>query len=247
MPAIIATKSLGKIIERKEGARAILKDVNFNMQAGEFLCIMGPSGSGKTTLLQLLAGLEEPSVGEVLYEGRSFAGMSDLERTLHRRNAIAQVFQFFNLMPNLSLRENVGLPLAIAGNDPDKERGQIDALIDRLGLSARSEALPHELSGGEMQRTSIARALAGRQALMLCDEPTGNLSQQSGAEIMQTLRDLCDHDGKSVLLVTHNPRDAAFADRILFLVDGEMSTTLTVTQPDGDVSLVHAALQKLAI
>jgi putative ABC transport system ATP-binding protein len=155
------------------------------------------------------------------------------------------VFQFFNLLSNLSVEENVALPLAIAGRRDRAALGAVPALLARFGIAARARALPHQLSGGEMQRTSIARALAGAQPLLLCDEPTGNLSQQAGLEVMRALREVCERDGRTILLVTHNPRDATFADEVRFLLDGRIADTV-LRRPLG-IEDVHAALAKLAI
>jgi putative ABC transport system ATP-binding protein len=208
---------------------------------------MGPSGSGKTTLLHLLSGLDSPSGGSVELAGKNLKQLSEGERTLLRRATIGYVFQFFNLMPNLSVLENVGLPLAIQGQRPEAHDGELRELLRRFGLESKHASFPHQLSGGEMQRTSIARALAGGQPLLLCDEPTGNLSQKAGLEVMQTLRRVCDQDGKSVLLVTHNPRDATFADRVLFLVDGELDAERGLRGPNLTVEQVHEALAALHI
>jgi putative ABC transport system ATP-binding protein len=224
-----------------------LRGVTFSVERSEFVCIMGPSGSGKSTLLHLLSGLDEPSAGHVHLAGSDLARTGQEERTLLRRATIGYVFQFFNLLPNLTVEENIGLPIAIAGGHPEHDRAKIDALLDRLGITARKNAFPHQLSGGEMQRVSIARALAGGQPLLLCDEPTGNLSQKAGLEVMQILRRCADEDRRAVLLVTHNPRDAAFADRVLFLVDGELAPEPVLRGPSIQVESVHAALATLHI
>jgi putative ABC transport system ATP-binding protein len=208
---------------------------------------MGPSGSGKTTLLHLISGLDRPSAGKVELGGDDLDVLTEAQRTLKRRNTVGYVFQFFNLLPNLSVIENVGLPLAIAGREPDAESAQLEALLDRLGIGAKKRSFPHQLSGGEMQRVSIARALAGGQPLLLADEPTGNLSQKAGAEVMTLLRRCADEDHRTVLLVTHNPRDAAFADRVLFLVDGEIARDPVLRGPSIRVEDVHAALATLKI
>jgi putative ABC transport system ATP-binding protein len=173
--------------------------------------------------------------------------LSDERRTLARREQVGYVFQFFNLLPNFTVRENVGLPLAIRGENPERSRERIDALLARLGLAHKAEAFPHELSGGEMQRSSIARALIGGQQLLLCDEPTGNLSQKAGSEVMQLLRECVDKEGRSVLLVTHNPRDAAWADRVLFLVDGLIDERVQLKGPHSDLEPIHKALAALGI
>jgi len=226
---------------------AILRGVSFAVAPGEFTCIMGPSGSGKSTLLHLLSGLDQPSAGRIALRGRDMAKLSEHERTLERRGALGYVFQFFNLLPNLTVLQNVGLPLAIAGAHPEHDEGRLIGLLEKLGLASRRNAFPHELSGGEMQRASIARALAGGQPLLLADEPTGNLSQKAGLAVMHILRRLVDADGRSVLLVTHNPRDATFADRVLFLVDGELARDAELRGPGIHVDRVHEALAALAI
>ena len=248
MSAAVEADDVYKFHEQESGERsAILRGVSFRVDPGEFVCIMGPSGSGKSTLLHILSGLDAPSAGTARLGGTDLAGLGPEGRTLARRDSIGFVFQFFNLLPNLTVYENVGLPIAIAGGRPEDARARIDPLLDRLGITARREAFPHQLSGGEMQRVSIARALAGGQPLLLCDEPTGNLSQKAGLEVMRILRGCADEDGRAVLLVTHNPRDAAFADRVLFLVDGALATDPVLRGPDIEVEAVHAALAALHI
>jgi putative ABC transport system ATP-binding protein len=231
-----------------EGSQTpVLRGVALRMAPREFVCVMGPSGSGKSSLLHLLSGLDLPSGGEVQLGGLDLKMLSDERRTLARREQVGYVFQFFNLLPNFTVRENVGLPLAIRGENPERSRERIDALLARLGLAHKAEAFPHELSGGEMQRSSIARALIGGQQLLLCDEPTGNLSQKAGSEVMQLLRECVDKEGRSVLLVTHNPRDAAWADRVLFLVDGLIDERVQLKGPHSDLEPIHKALAALGI
>ena len=231
-----------------DGAKVpVLRGVTLDVASGEFVCVMGPSGSGKTTLLHLISGLDQPSGGRVELGGEDLGRMSEAQRTKKRRETVGYVFQFFNLLPNLDVMENVGLPLAIAGKNPDQEAERLDAILRKLGIGAKKKSLPHQLSGGEMQRVSIARALAGGQPLLLADEPTGNLSQKAGAGVMEILRRCADEDGRTVLLVTHNPRDAAFADRVLFLVDGELAKEPVLRGPSIPVEDVHAALAALRI
>jgi len=244
---LVETRGLYRFQQQDGQKIAILRGVDLAVGEQEFVCVMGPSGSGKSTLLHLLSGLDEPSAGKVLLNGQDLSELSVEQRTQQRRKAIGYVFQFFNLLPSLSVLENVGLPLSIAGGHPERERARIEALLERLGLANRAEALPHQLSGGEMQRTSLARALVGGQKLILADEPTGNLSQKAGLEVMQLLRRAVDEDKRAVLLVTHNPRDACFADRVLFLVDGEIVKEPVLKGPGLKVESVHAALAKLAI
>jgi putative ABC transport system ATP-binding protein len=243
----VAVEGLFHFVGPAKRRLPVLEDVSFELAAGEFLCIMGPSGSGKSTLLHLIAGLDRPEAGQLWLAGVELAERSGPERTRLRRDGIGYVFQFFNLLPNLTVLENVGLPLAIRGLDAAAQRERCQGLLDRFGVGDRAGAFPHELSGGEMQRVSIARALAGDQPLLVCDEPTGNLSQQAGQEIMRTLRQVCDEDGRSVLLVTHNPRDASFADRVVFLVDGHLAEGVELRGPDLPIEAVHQALEDLGI
>jgi putative ABC transport system ATP-binding protein len=206
---------------------------------------MGPSGSGKSTLLHLVSGLDQPDAGHVVLGGARLDELDERRRTLARRRTVGHVFQFFNLLPDLTVYENVALPIQIAGARVDAAR--VRDVLGRLGLSGREQARPHELSGGEMQRASIARALLGDQPLLLCDEPTGNLSQKAGLEVMELLRRVCDEDGRAVLLVTHNPRDATYADRVLFLVDGELAEGVELRGPGIQVETVHETLARLSI
>ena len=247
MSAIVSLQGIYKFFGKGSNELAVLRDVALDVHPGEFVCVMGPSGSGKSTLLHLISGLDQPSAGTVELFGKDLDKLSVGERTLLRRRSVGYVFQFFNLLPNLTVEENVGLPIAIAGRHPSSEQAKIDALMTRFGLAERTRHMPHQLSGGQMQHTSIARALAGDQPLLLCDEPTGNLSQSAGLEVMRTLRRVCDDDGKSVLLVTHNPRDAGFADRVVFLVDGAIQAEPVLRGPDIPVERIHEALAALAI
>ncbi len=244
---IVRSKGLFKIYGVAPHQSTVLKDVDLAVEPGEFVCVMGPSGSGKSTLLHLLSGLDEPSAGAVFLNDVNLGSLGLHERTIARRETIGYVFQFFNLLPNLDLVENVGLPLAIQGKKPSQQSELVLGLLERFGLAERHNAFPHQLSAGQMQRASIARALAGGQPLLLCDEPTGNLSQKAGREVMEHLRGVCDDDGKTVLLVTHNPRDATYADRVVFLVDGALDRARELRGPDLAVEDVHEALAALHI
>jgi putative ABC transport system ATP-binding protein len=247
MAPILRVRDLYKFFDQREGAAPVLKGVTFDVEPGEFVCIMGPSGSGKSTLLHILSGLDAADGGVVELAGRNMKELADSERTLLRREKVGYVFQFFNLLPNLSVLENVGLPLAIQGSHPSGRGAELKALLARLGLAGKESSFPHQLSGGEMQRTSIVRALAGGQPLLLCDEPTGNLSQKAGLEVMRILRQVCDQDRRTVVLVTHNPRDATFADRVLFLVDGTLDVAHGLRGPNLTVESVHERLASLHI
>ena len=244
MSAIARVTGLVKAHGTPPGAFEVLRGVDLVLETGAFVCVMGPSGSGKSTLLHLISGLDEPTAGTVELDGQDLARLSLGAKTLLRRRTVGYVFQFFNLLPHLTVRENVELPLAIAG---DARNGEIvPGLLERFGIAGRGQAFPHQLSGGEMQRTSIARALAGGPPLLLCDEPTGNLSQQAGLEVMRALREVCDRDGRTVLLVTHNPRDATFADEVRFLLDGRVAE-LALRGRERAIEDVHAALAQLSI
>jgi putative ABC transport system ATP-binding protein len=205
-----------------EGDSAVhaLRGVSLDLPAGQFTAVMGPSGSGKSTLMHLLAGLDTPSSGAVTVAGNDITKMKDRELTRLRRRHIGFVFQSFNLLPTLSAEENVVLPLAIAGKRPPAE--EVDALIARVGLTERRDHRPAELSGGQQQRVAIARALITRPTVLFADEPTGNLDSEAGAGILRLLRDAVDLDGQTTLMVTHDPRAAAIADRVLYLADGRV-------------------------
>ena len=247
MAPIARVQDLVKVYGSEKNQTAVLRGVTLVLEERTFACVMGPSGSGKSTLLHLVSGLDEPTAGTVELAGSDLASLSLRERTLLRRRTVGYVFQFFNLLPNLTVEENVALPLAIDGKPPAEQRERALPLLERFGIAKRAAAFPHQLSGGEMQRTSIARALAGGQPLLLCDEPTGNLSQQAGLEVMEALRSVCDHDGRTVLLVTHNPRDACFADEVRFLVDGQIALDQVLRGRGTKVERVHEALSALRI
>lgn len=245
--AMLIVSGLYRTFEQKGRSTAVLRGLDFEIDEREFVCVMGPSGSGKSTLLHVISGLDAPTAGTVTLNGRDLSRLSADQRTSARRDTVGHVFQFFNLMPNLTVFENVGLPLSIAGRRPAEESEKIEALLRRFGLQERADHLPHQLSGGEMQRTSICRALIGGQPFLMCDEPTGNLSQKAGLDVMQAIRDVRDRDGRTVLLVTHNPRDAAFADRVLFLVDGRLAPEGMLRGPGITVERIHESLAALSI
>ncbi|MBL8730489.1 MAG: ABC transporter ATP-binding protein [Planctomycetes bacterium] len=225
----------------------IVRDVSFVLGRGEFATIMGPSGSGKSTLLHLLAGLERPSAGAVLVDGEDLGAGDEEQRAAVRRRRIGFVFQFFHLLPDLTVEENVTLPLRILGQNPNKHRGRIDSLLDLLGVQKLKQRLPSALSGGEMQRVSIARALSTQPPLVLADEPTGNLSSKAGEEVVALLRSVREKLGTTILLVTHNPRDAAAGDRVMFLHDGVLRPDSELRGGPFGVADVFARLQELGI
>jgi putative ABC transport system ATP-binding protein len=222
-PAAVRTGELTKTYGSGETEVRALDGVSIEIADGEMVAIMGPSGSGKSTLLHLLGALETPTSGTIELAGRRFDGLDDRELTLLRRDGIGFVFQFFNLLGTLTAEENVLLPALIAGRQDDAMRDRARELLDRVGLGARSGHLPSELSGGEQQRVSIARALLMRPALVLADEPTGNLDSRSSAEVLELLGELNRDDRHTIVMVTHDPVAAATAGRVLFLRDGRLA------------------------
>lgn len=206
----------------KQGKNEItaLAGVSLDVPKGEFVVIMGPSGSGKSTLLHLMGGLDRPTEGEVLVDGRIISQMPDDEVTLFRRTKIGFIFQFFNLLPTLTALENIVLPLVLDDRPAADADARAAALLDRVGLKARGDHLPEELSGGEIQRLAVARALAFNPPILLADEPTGNLDSKTGAEILQLIRRINQEEGSTVVMVTHNREAAASGDRIITLKDG---------------------------
>ncbi|KZF07703.1 ABC transporter ATP-binding protein [Rhodococcus sp. IEGM 1401] len=207
-----------------------LSGVSVEFARGEFTAIMGPSGSGKSTLMHCLAGLDNASSGTVTIGDTELTALSDKEMTGLRRDRIGFVFQAFNLVPTLTALENITLPLDIAGRTPDKE--WLDTVVDRLGLRDRLDHRPSELSGGQQQRVACARALAGRPDIVFGDEPTGNLDSRSSGEVLSILRTAADEFDQTVVIVTHDPRAASYADRVVFLADGAVIDQLNSPTAD---------------
>ncbi len=220
--AAIEIRGLTKVFGAGETEVRALDGVDLEIGRGELIAIMGPSGSGKSTLLHLLGALETPSDGSIALAGRRFEGLDDRELTLLRRERIGFVFQFFNLLPALSAEENVLLPALIAGRRDERIRQRARSLLERVGLAPRAGHLPSELSGGEQQRVSIARALLMEPALVLADEPTGNLDSSSEHQVLELLAELNRAEGHTIVLVTHDPAAAAIAGRVVFLRDGRV-------------------------
>ena len=221
---IVSTTELHRRFGEGEAAVHALRGVSLSFPAGEFTAIMGPSGSGKSTLMHLLAGLDTPDAGAVHIAGEDITRMSDRELTRLRRKHIGFVFQSFNLLPTLSAEENVLLPLAIAGRKPAPD--VVDALMERMGLAERRDHKPAQLSGGQQQRVAVARALICTPTVLFADEPTGNLDSASGAGVLELLRSAVDREGQTTVMVTHDARAAATADRVLFLADGRVVADL---------------------
>ena len=200
-----------------------LKDINLEIDQGEFVALVGPSGSGKSTLLNLLGGLDHPSEGEIIVQGVALQTASEGELTRHRRHSVGFIFQTFNLLPTLTALENVALPLMLSGIGKTERSQRATELLERVGLGHRLDHRPTEMSGGEQQRAAIARALVNNPKIVLADEPTGNLDSSTGGEVMNLLRELNSERGVTLIVVTHDPEVAAYADRIIHLRDGEIS------------------------
>jgi putative ABC transport system ATP-binding protein len=222
-PAVAATAVTRRYGEGESAVDA-LRGVTLEVPAGQFTAVMGPSGSGKSTLMHLLAGLDTPTSGTVTIGGEDITAMNDKQLTKLRRRHIGFVFQTFNLLPTLTAEENILLPLSIAGRKTPK--GELEALVARVGLTERRDHRPSELSGGQQQRVAIARALIAAPTVLFADEPTGNLDSTSGGEILDLMREAVELDGQTTLMVTHDPRAAAVADRVLFIADGRLVADL---------------------
>jgi len=220
MSVILEAHDLVKRFPLGDGSVDALRGVSLSVAKGEFVAIMGSSGSGKSTMLHLLGGLDRPSEGTVFIDGINISQLNDEDATLTRREKTGFVFQFFNLISLLNVAENVALPFLIAGDSLAAHRERVDALLELVGLSDKAKHKPDQLSAGEQQRVALARALANEPAILLADEPTGNLDFTTGTEILDLIWDSCDRLGQTIVLVTHDARAAAYADRVLIVRDG---------------------------
>src|SRR5581483_9252040 len=225
-----------------EGDTAVdaLRGISLQVDRGKLTTVMGPSGSGKSTLMHILAGLDRPTSGTVTIEGTEITALGDTELTKLRREHIGFIFQFFNLLPMLSAEENITLPLTIAGEKVDRD--SLEQLLEQVGLTERRTHRPSELSGGQQQRVAIARALVSKPTVVFADEPTGNLDSKTGGEILELLRHAVEETGQTTVMVTHDPRSASIADRILFLADGNIVKEL----PRSDPRDVIAAMEEIS-
>jgi putative ABC transport system ATP-binding protein len=223
--SVVAAREVTRRFGEDAAAVNALRGVSLQVRSSELVAVMGPSGSGKSTLMHILAGLDKPSGGSVQLAGIEITDMDDATLTRLRREHIGFVFQFFNLLPMLSAEDNILLPLAIAGEQPD--RSWLEELLSRTGLERRRAHRPAELSGGEQQRVAIARALVTRPTIVFADEPTGNLDSKTSADILELLRTAARTYGQTIVMVTHDPRWASIADRILFIADGLIVNELT--------------------
>ncbi len=219
---LIQVEDVRRNFTRDHLTTEVLKGISFQVKAGEFVSVMGPSGSGKSTLLQILGGLDRATQGDVKIAGASLASMDDNSLSLFRRRRLGFIFQFFNLMPTLSAVENVALPLLLDGAPFTKVRPQAMALLEKLGVSHRAENRPHQLSGGEMQRVAICRALVTNPPLILADEPTGNLDTKTGTQVLEILRGIVREQGQTLMMVTHDPKAAQYGSRLLRIRDGQI-------------------------
>ena len=217
---VVETYALDKQYDLGEHHVNALLAVDFVVEEGEFVAIMGPSGSGKSTLLHLIGGLDQPTNGEVILNGQRLSLMKDKQITLLRRRNIGFVFQFFNLLPTLSAGENITLPLLIDGKNLQDYQERLNTILSLIGLTDRQHHKPEQLSGGEQQRVALARALIIEPAIVLADEPTGNLDSKTGMAIMELLKRSCAELGQTIVIVTHDPRAASTANRVVFLRDG---------------------------
>jgi len=221
-PVVLSLRGIHRVYKTAAGSLPVLKGVDLDVRAGEIVGLIGPSGSGKSSLLHSAGLLERPDQGRVMLAGADCSAMNDAQRTRIRLNAIGFVYQFHHLLPEFSAEDNVGLPLRIAGQSLGASRARSRELLERLGLGARLQHQPAQLSGGEQQRVAVARALANKPGLILADEPTGNLDPHTSHEVFLQLRDLTRAEGTAALIATHNMELARFMDRVFALVDGHL-------------------------
>ena len=248
MTVILEAQNLVKRYPVGDGQVDALRGVSLAVERGEFVAIMGASGSGKSTLLHLLGGLDKPTAGQVVIDGVNISTLDDEQATLTRRDKTGFVFQFFNLIPLLTVRENVALPFLIGGESVHERRQRVDELLAMVGLAGKADHAPDQLSAGEQQRVALARALATEPALLLADEPTGNLDYTSGGEILDLLWRSCVQLGQTIVLVTHEARAAAYADRVLVVRDGQILDQIDLgRRPDHDPGELLTRLARLGL
>jgi putative ABC transport system ATP-binding protein len=245
MPAV-STENLTKIYGTADASVTALDHVNLTIEPGEFVAVMGPSGCGKSTLLHLIGGLDRPSEGRVLLDGHDLSTINDDAMSVLRRRSIGFVFQFYNLIPVLNAQENAALPLLLDGVPADRARATATQWLERFELGDRLQHRPDQLSGGQQQRVAIARALVAEPSLILADEPTGNLDSLAADQIAALLGRVSREWGRTVLMVTHDPRLAAQADRIVFLRDGRVvDQTILERRDEGNIEIVTDAMKRL--
>ena len=245
MNPVIETRNLLKTYRADRVAVEALRGVDLRVAPGEFVAVMGPSGCGKSTLLHLLGGLDRPTAGEVVVAGQRLDALSESARAVMRRETVGFVFQAYNLIPNLTVAGNVELPGLLAGHPSAEVAARREGLLAALSLADKDRAFPSELSGGQQQRAAIARALVNRPAVLLADEPTGNLDSRSGAEVLALLRRF-HADGQTTVLVTHDAKVASFAGRVVFMRDGQLVDETRLAAP-GDAATVLSRLVQLEL
>jgi putative ABC transport system ATP-binding protein len=238
--AVVIAADIARRFGEGDTAVDALSGVDLEVSRGQLTTVMGPSGSGKSTLMHILAGLDKPTSGTVTIDGTEITNLNDSDLTKLRREHIGFIFQFFNLLPMLTAEENITLPLTIAGEKVDDD--WLEQLIASVGLKDRRKHRPSELSGGQQQRVAIARALISKPTVVFADEPTGNLDSKTGGEILELLRQAVQEQGQTTVMVTHDPRSASIADRILFLADGDIVKEL----PRSDPSEVVKAMDEIS-
>lgn len=222
MGVVIEGKNIIKEYTLGESTTRVLDEISVSIEEGEFVSIMGPSGSGKSTLLYILGGLDKPTQGEVLVKGKNIAKMKDAEESIMRRRDMGFVFQFYNLIPNLNVEENVLLPVLLDGKKAKQFKEQLDEILEIVGLSERRKHTPRELSGGQQQRVAIARALMNNPDIILADEPIGNLDSKTGTEIMELFKKINLQKKKTIVQVTHSDESAKYGNRIIRVKDGKV-------------------------
>lgn len=224
MENIIEIKDICKSFGEKDNRTQVLNNISLTVGKGEFISLMGASGSGKSTLLYLLGGLDTPDSGEIFLDGRDISRMRDKELSKLRREGLGFVFQFFNLVQNLTVEDNILLPLVMDGKNPRKYRERLNGILETVGLSDKRKSYPNQLSGGQQQRCAIAMAVIYEPHILLADEPTGNLDSKSGSEIMELFSRINKEKGITILMVTHSAECAAYSDRVITLSDGQISS-----------------------
>jgi putative ABC transport system ATP-binding protein len=223
---LIRTEDLSKIYHMGEVSVEALRDANLEIYKGEFVVILGPSGSGKSTLLNIIGGMDTPTLGKAIFKGEELGDLDDNGLTRYRRENIGFIFQFYNLLPNLTARENVELVTDMSSDTLD-----VMEVLDKVGLKDRADHFPSQLSGGEQQRVAVARAVAKNPEMLLCDEPTGALDNTTGRVVLRVLKEINESLGKTVLVITHNAAIAEMADRVLYLSNGRIANIRTIENP----------------
>jgi putative ABC transport system ATP-binding protein len=231
MGMLLKIDSLKKTYSRGDQTVEALKGVSLEIDSGQFVSIMGPSGSGKSTFLHLMGGLDRPTSGKVVFDGKAIDSLSDYDLSLFRRQKLGFIFQFFNLLPTLSALENVALPRLLNGESIKTIRPKAEELLKMMGLEKRMDHKPDQLSGGEMQRVAIARALVADPLMIFADEPTGNLDSKTGESVLNLMKNLVKDHGKTIVMVTHDPKAASYGTRLIQMKDGLL---------DSDEKIVHS-------